>query len=54
METSGLTVTGTTSLIGARTGHAAVLLGSGTVLLAGGTDDTGAPLARLELYTPAQ
>jgi hypothetical protein len=54
VEVGGFTVTGTTPLKGARTGHAAVLLASGTVLLAGGVDGDGAPLARLELYTPAQ
>jgi hypothetical protein len=54
VETGGFTVTATTPLRGPRTGHAAVLLASGTVLLAGGVDLDGAPLARLELYTPAQ
>jgi hypothetical protein len=47
-------VTATVPLRGERSGHAAVLLASGTVLLAGGVDSSGVPLARLELYTPAQ
>jgi hypothetical protein len=54
LETAGFTVTATAPLRGAREGHGAVLLATGTVLIAGGVDETGAPLARLELYTPAQ
>ncbi|MBI5479632.1 MAG: hypothetical protein HY906_12285 [Deltaproteobacteria bacterium] len=54
VETTTFTVAGTAPLRGARAGHAPVLLASGTVLIAGGVDGDGAPLARLELYTPAQ
>jgi large repetitive protein len=54
IETSGFTATGTAALKGARSGHAAMTLASGTVLIAGGVDGDGVPLARLELYTPAQ
>ncbi len=39
-------------LSGPRFDHTAILLGNGTVLLAGGQSATDTPLATLELYTP--
>jgi len=41
-------------LAGARVGGLALPLGNRQVLLASGSDDTGAPLGRLELFTPAE
>jgi hypothetical protein len=52
VDTTTLAVGARPALQAARTGHAAVLLGSGTVLLVGGRDANGAPVQTLELYTP--
>ena len=37
----------------ARSGAAAVLLSNGSVLITGGTDSSGIPLAATEIYNPA-
>jgi hypothetical protein len=48
-----LTARSTAPMRAPRADHAAVLLGSGTVLIVGGVDPAGAPLSLLEIYTPA-
>lgn len=47
----GFTMTGTMN--SARLSHTATLLNDGTVLIVGGQDITGTPVANSELYTPA-
>jgi hypothetical protein len=42
----------TIPLAAPRTGHTAITLETGAVLLVGGTGDNGAPLSSIEYYTP--
>jgi hypothetical protein len=44
--------TETGRMAAARDGHSAILLGSGKVLVAGGSDESGRPLLSAELYDP--
>jgi hypothetical protein len=48
-----LALIATTPLVVPRTGADAIALPNGQVLVAGGVDATGAPIATLELFTPA-
>jgi hypothetical protein len=47
----GFAMTG--SMSSARISHTATLLNDGTVLITGGQDDTGTPVANSDLYTPS-
>jgi hypothetical protein len=42
----------TLPLAAGRTGHSAAPLETGPVVIAGGRDQSGAPLASIEIYTP--
>jgi hypothetical protein len=53
VDTTAFTVLARPALQAARAGHAAVLLGNGSVLLIGGVDANGAAVQTLEIYTPA-
>ena len=53
LDMGTLTACSTAAMRAPRADHAAVLLGSGTVLIMGGVDSAGAPLGLFEIYTPA-